>query len=81
MIAHTVEVSEGHSVKVSFDRSTSANENKWSWDGDDAYNHYRVEYMTSFNGFDFNLAAENTSMDMDSADSRIVLGVSRTFSF
>lgn len=81
MIAHTVEVSEGHSVKVSFDRSTSADENKWSWDGDDAYNHYRVEYMTSFNGFDFNLAAENTSMDMDSADSRIVLGVSRTFSF
>ena len=81
MIAHTVEVSEGHSVKVSFDRSTSANENKWSWDGDDAYNHYRVEYMTSSNGFDFNLAAENTSMDMDSADSRIVLGVSRTFSF
>lgn len=81
MIAHTVEVSEGHSVKMSFDRSTSADENKWSWDGDDAYNHYRVEYMTSFNGFDFNLAAENTSMDMDSADSRIVLGVSRTFSF
>lgn len=81
MIAHTVEVSEGHSVKVSFDRSTSADENKWSWDGDDAYNHYRVEYMTSLNGFDFNLAAENTSMDMDSADSRIVLGVSRTFSF
>jgi len=81
MIAHTVEVSEGHSIKVSFDRSTSADEKKWAWDGDDAYNHYRVEYMTSWQGFDFDLAAENTSMDMDSADSRIVLAVSRTFSF
>jgi uncharacterized protein (TIGR02001 family) len=81
MIAHTVEVGDGHSIKVSFDRSTSADENKWAWDGDDAYNHYRVEYMTSWQGFDFDLAAENTSMNMDTADSRIVLAVSRTFSF
>jgi len=83
MIAHTVEVADGHSVKVTFDRSTSADEDKWYWgeEGNDAYNHYRVEYMTSLHGFDFNLAAENTSMDMDTADSRIVLGVSRTFSF
>ena len=81
MVAHTVEVAPGHNIKVSFDRSTSADENKWAWDGKDAYNHYRVEYMTSWQGFDFNLAAENTDMDIDSADARVVFSVSRTFSF
>lgn len=81
MIAHKVEVAPGHNIKVTFDRSTSADENKWAWDGKDAYNHYRVEYMTSWQGFDFNLAAENTDMDIDSADARVVFSVSRTFSF
>jgi len=81
MIAHTVEVAPGHSIKATFDRSTSADENKWSWYGDDAYNHYRVEYMTSWKGFDFDLAVENTSLDADVADTRVVLAVSRTFSF
>jgi uncharacterized protein (TIGR02001 family) len=80
MVAHTVEVAPGHSVKVSFDRSTSANENKWAWGAKDAYNHYRVEYMTSWSGFDFDLALEDTNIDIDTADTRVVLSVSRTFS-
>jgi uncharacterized protein (TIGR02001 family) len=80
MVAHTVEVAPGHSIKVSFDRSTSADEAIWAWDGTDAYNHYRVEYMTNWKGFDFDLAFENTNMDIDTADARVVLSVSRTFS-
>ena len=80
MVAHTVEVAPGHSMKVSFDRSTSADEAKWAWDGSDAYNHYRVEYMTNWKGFDFDLAFENTNMDIDTADARVVLSVFRTFS-
>lgn len=81
MVAHTVEVAPGHSVRASFDRSRSSNENRWSWDGSDAYNHVRVEYMTSFEGFDLNLALEDTTMNIDSADTRVVLSVSRTFDF
>lgn len=81
MVAHTVEVAPNHSVKVSFDRSTSADEDKWSWDGKDAYNHFRVAYMTSWNGFDLNLAVEDTNMDIDTADTRVVLSVSHTFNF
>ncbi|GIU32076.1 hypothetical protein TUM4644_31990 [Shewanella colwelliana] len=81
MAAHTFTVAEGHDIRVSFDRSTSQDEDKWSWNGKDAYNHYRVEYMTSWKGFDFNLAAEDTSMDTDSSDTRAVLSVSRTFEF
>jgi uncharacterized protein (TIGR02001 family) len=79
MVAHTFEVAPGHNIRASFDRSTSSDVNEWSWNGNDAYNHARVEYMTSYEGFDFNLALEDTNMNMDSADSRIVFSVSRTF--
>lgn len=79
MVAHTFEVAPGHNVRASFDRSTSSDVNEWSWNGNESYNHARVEYMTSYEGFDFNLALEDTNMNMDSADSRIVLSVSRTF--
>lgn len=81
MAAHTFTVAEGHDIRISFDRSTSTNEAKWSWDGDKAYNHYRAEYMTSWKGFDFNLAVEDTSMDIDTADTRAILSVARTFNF
>lgn len=80
MIAHTVEVSPGHNIRVSFDRSVSSDENKWAWNDRDAYNHYRVEYMTNWQGYDFNLALEDTSMNVDAADTRVVFSVSRTFS-
>lgn len=80
MLAHTFELAEGHDLRLSVDRSTSTDEDKWAWGNDDAYNHYRVEYMTSWNGFDFNVAAENTNLDWDTADERIVFSVARTFS-
>jgi uncharacterized protein (TIGR02001 family) len=84
MAAHTFTVSEGHNIRVSIDRSTSDDVSKWGWGNnfdDKSYNHYRIEYMTSYSGFDFNLAAEDTSMDSDTSDSRVVLSVSRTFGF
>ncbi|MGB2739512.1 MAG: TorF family putative porin [Cognaticolwellia sp.] len=79
MVAHTFEVAPGHNVKVSFDRSMSDDKTKWAWNGKDAYNHYRVEYMTSWKGFDFDLALEDTNMDIRTADTRVVLSVSHTF--
>ncbi|WP_028111867.1 TorF family putative porin [Ferrimonas kyonanensis] len=81
MVAHTFELAKGHNLRLVFDRSLSDDERKWSWDGSDAYNHYRVEYLTSWKGFDFNLAAETTDMDLDTADERVLLSVARTFSF
>ncbi|WP_444890327.1 TorF family putative porin [Microbulbifer sp. DLAB2-AA] len=81
MLAHTFEFAEGHNVRFSVDRSTSTNLDNWSWGNNKkSYNHYRVEYMTSLNGFDFNIAAENTNLDWDTADERIVFSVARTFS-
>jgi len=79
MVAHTIEVAPGHRIKASFDRSTSRDENKWAWHKSDAYNHIRLEYITSYQGFDLNLALEDTSMNIDTADARIVFSVSRTF--
>lgn len=81
MAAHTFTIAEGHDIRISFDRSTSTDIDKASWDGDKAYNHYRAEYMTSWKGFDFNLAVEDTSMDIDTADTRAVFSVARTFNF
>lgn len=79
MVAHTVEVAPGHNIKFSADRSTSADKNKFAWDGSEAYNHVRIAYMTSWKEFNFDLAVEDTSMNIDSADARIVFSVSRTF--
>lgn len=80
MLAHSYDVAEGHTLRLSVDQSHSEDEKKWQWDGTDSYVHYRLAYQTSFEGFDFEVAAEDTSMtDVDTADARIVAGVSYTF--
>lgn len=81
MVAHTFEITEGHNIRVSFDRSTSSDQKKYAWDDGKSYNHYRIAYTTSYSGFDFDLAVEDTNMNLDNADTRIVFGVARTFSF
>ncbi|MBE0368377.1 TorF family putative porin [Pseudoalteromonas sp. MMG013] len=81
MIAHSVEVAEGHTLRASFDVSNSLDGDKYMWDaGDKSYYHYRLAYQTSVEGFNLELAAENTSLDYNTADERIVFSVSRTFS-
>jgi len=79
MLGHTFTIAQGHDVRVSADRSTSLDEEKWAWGDSSSYNHYRVEYNTSYQGFNINLAAETTNLDWDSADERVVLSVSRSF--
>ncbi|MCV2886358.1 TorF family putative porin [Aestuariibacter sp. AA17] len=80
MLAHTFSVAEGHNIRVSADRSTSNNTDRWNWNGRDAYNHVRIAYQTSYNGLDFEVAAEDTNMDIDIADTRVVFTMSKTFS-
>ena len=80
MLAHTFEIAPNHAIRASFDVSNSLDGNKFAWDGNDkSYNHYRLAYQTSFAGFDFELAGENTSLDWDTADERIVASISRSF--
>ncbi len=54
---------------------------KWAWDSGESYNHYRLSYLTSWKGFDFDLSAEDTSMDLEESKARVILSVARTFSF
>jgi uncharacterized protein (TIGR02001 family) len=86
MLAHSYEVVEGHSLRLSVDQSISDNEDKWSWYGESSYTHYRLGYETSVKGFDLSLAVETTDVDEDvdtnnTADARIVAGVSHTYAF
>jgi len=37
--------------------------------------------MTSYKGLDMNLALEDTNMNMDAADTRVVFSVAHTFNF
>jgi uncharacterized protein (TIGR02001 family) len=82
MLAHSYDVAEGHTLRASIDQSTSLDEDKWQWDGGASYVHYRLAYQTSYEGFDFEVAAEDTTIDNDDkADARIVAGVSYNFGF
>ncbi|MFY8275435.1 TorF family putative porin [Pseudoalteromonas sp. SSDWG2] len=81
MLAHSVEVSPGHTLRASIDTSNSLDGDKFAWqDNGKSYLHYRLAYQTSFAGFDFELAAEDTDIDSEYADERLVLAISRTFS-
>jgi uncharacterized protein (TIGR02001 family) len=86
MVAHSYEVAEGHSLRLSVDQSISDDEEKWSWYGESSYTHYRLGYETSVKGFDLSLAVETTDVDEDldtenTADARVVVGVSHTYAF
>ncbi|WP_462147734.1 TorF family putative porin [Pseudoalteromonas gelatinilytica] len=80
MVAHTFEVAPNHAFRASFDVSNSLDGDKFSWDGSDkSYKHYRLAYQTSYAGFDIEIAGENTSIDSEYADERIVASISRSF--
>jgi uncharacterized protein (TIGR02001 family) len=82
MLVHTIELAPNHALRVSFDTSNSLDGDKYAWDGSDkSYNHYRLTYQTSLAEFDIEIAAERTSLDIDTADERILLSVKRAFDF
>ena len=80
MLAHSLEISPGHVIRFSADRSNSYDRDLWSWNGDSHFYHWRVAYQTSFSGFDVSVAAEDTNMDMYTADARIVAQIGKTLS-
>ncbi|WP_334062844.1 TorF family putative porin [Alteromonas genovensis] len=82
MVAHTFELAPNHNLRASFDVSNSLDGDKWLWQDDGtSYYHYRLAYQTSYQNFAIEVAAENTNLDYDTADERVVFSISRTFSF
>lgn len=84
MAAHSYEVTPGHTLRASIDQSTSLDSDKdvLHWDGEESYIHYRLAYQTNIEGFDLEVAAEDTNLSSsfgDTADARIVASVSRSF--
>ncbi len=83
MLAHSYDVAEGHTLRLSVDQSTYDDSDVYWYDDSSSYVHYRLSYQTSYEGFDFELAAEDTSIDEGAyektSDARIVAGVSYTF--
>lgn len=85
MLAHSYEVVEGHTLRLSIDQSTYMDSDvKW-FDDKSSYVHYRLGYETSVEGFDLSLALEDTNIDEgvyeNTSDARIVAGVSHAFGF
>jgi len=82
MLAHSVDVVENHTLRVSIDQSTF-DDSDVDWDDNSSYVHYRLAYQTSYKNFNFELAAEDTDIsegeNENLADARIVAGVSYTF--
>mgnify|MGYP000308034692 CR=1 FL=1 len=89
MAAHSYEVAPGHTLRASFDQSTSEDKVKYAWGDSASYMHYRLAYQTSFEDFGIEVAAETTDIDdvdgspyfEDRSDARIVATVSRSFGF
>jgi len=85
-VAHKFQIAEGHNIRLSYDRSISPDVDKFAWGGSDEkfFDHFRVEYITSWKDLDITLAAEDTNHNLDdfyNADSRILLSVGKTFDF
>lgn len=82
MLAHSYEVAAGHTLRLSVDQSMYMDSDVKDWAGESSYTHYRLGYSTSVEGFDLSLAIEDTSQDdEDTADARVVAGVSHTYAF
>ncbi|RYV02365.1 hypothetical protein SOPP22_09925 [Shewanella sp. OPT22] len=82
-LAHTFEVADGHSLKLTYNYSYSFDEAKWPWGNNNkSYDHFKVSYLTNYKGFDFDISAEDTSINhQDETKARVIFTVSRTFSF
>ena len=82
-LAHTFEVTEGHSLKLTYNYSYSFDETKWPWgNNNQSYDHFRVSYLTHYKSFDFDISAEDTSINhQDDTKARVIFTISRTFSF
>ncbi|AWL12208.1 hypothetical protein HMF8227_01735 [Saliniradius amylolyticus] len=80
-LAHTFSLADGHDLRLSWDESASQDKADYQWGTHSSYRHWRAAYMTSYKGFNFSLAYEDTTLDWDTADERVVASVSRTFSF
>lgn len=81
MLNHTIEVTDVFSVLVGVDKSTSLDDDKWTWEeNDDAYIHWQITGLFSFKSLDFTLGVQGTDLDTY-GDTKVLLTMAHTFNF
>lgn len=80
-LAHAFALAENHLLRVSVDRLASMDTNEYDWEGHPSYLNYQVAYITQYKNLDVEIAATKTTLDIKQGDTRLVAGISRTFSF
>lgn len=82
-VGHTIPVGD-YSLQFSVDRSTSLDDNKFTWFGDDSYVHWSAGVSRPIQGINFGLSIEGTDIDDNNdpnnvADTVLLFKVSKTF--
>lgn len=81
-IAHNWPLSEQQRLRLSADSSTSLDGDKYTWEGaDTSYQHVRLAWLSHWQGFNIEVAAETTNLNSYLADERVVAAISRTFAW
>jgi uncharacterized protein (TIGR02001 family) len=79
--SHNIALPQDWSLTLGIDRSASLDGDKFTWEGPDKdYIHYYASASYSFSGFDVFITLEDTDLDTF-GDTRVLAGISKTFSF
>lgn len=80
-LSHTFDITEQATLTFQIDRSTSLDDDKFTWDtNEDSYIHAKAETAFSWQSVDFTLGVEKTDLNYDD-DVKVLGTASYTFSF
>lgn len=71
----------GLEASYTYNKALSGTGASTYWDGRDNFKNWLVGVTASYNGFDFALNYQDTSMNLDTANARAVFTVTKNFSF
>ncbi|MCF2907098.1 MULTISPECIES: TorF family putative porin [Pseudoalteromonas] len=80
MLTHAIPINDNLSFEVGIDHSISHDKDKWKWEDDDSYTHWRATVNYSINDWALSLGYEDTTLDT-MGDSTVLVTLARTFNF
>ena len=82
MLTQTVQMTEGLSLILSGDRSTSTDTSKFLRDNDGTYHHWRVALVSDWLGAKWTAAFDDTDLELDDlGEPTFSLSVAKTFNW
>ncbi|KFZ37776.1 hypothetical protein HR45_07930 [Shewanella mangrovi] len=79
-LAQNVPLTDNASLYLAVDRSQSLNKDKWSWEDSNNYIHWEITGNYDLRGFNLSAGVHNTTLS-SYGDTRLLFGLSKTFSF